>query len=97
MKKIYGFKIKYNKKVVDTFTFESFEEAMNKLELSLLEIYDSEDFTTMQLILNTYDIEEINEDSFKDKLRLNHLNHIKNFSIELFSKYINTDKEEGIA
>lgn len=97
MKKIYGFKIKYNKKVVDTFTFDSFEEVMNKLELSLLEIYDSEDFTTMQLILNTYDIEEINEDSFKDKLRLNHLNHIKNFSIELFSKYINTDKEEGIA
>ena len=97
MKKIYGFKIKYNKKVVDTFTFDSFEEAMNKLELSLLEIYDSEDFTTMQLILNTYDIEEINEDSFKDKLRLNHLNHIKNFSIELFSKYINNNKEEGIA
>ncbi|QQO92917.1 hypothetical protein CPT_Madawaska_271 [Staphylococcus phage Madawaska] len=95
MKKIYGFKIKYNKKVVDTFTFESFEEAMNKLELSLLEIYDSENFTTMQLILNTYDIEEINEDSFKDKLRLNHLNHIKNFSIELFSKYIN-NKKEGI-
>ncbi|QQM14800.1 hypothetical protein CPT_MarsHill_266 [Staphylococcus phage MarsHill] len=97
MKKIYGFKIKYNKKVVDTFTFESFEEAMNKLELSLLEIYDSENFTTMQLILNTYDIEEINEDSFKDKLRLNHLNHIKNFSIELFSKYINNNKKEGIA
>ncbi|WRM43381.1 hypothetical protein [Staphylococcus phage LY01] len=84
MKKTYGFKIKYNKKVIDTFTFNNFEEAMNKLELSLLEIYDSENFTTMQLILNTYDIEEINEDSFKNKLRLNHLNHIKNFSIELF-------------
>lgn len=97
MNKVYGFKLRYNKKIVDEFKFNSFEEAMNKLEITLLEIYDSENFTTIHSILNAYDVETINEDSFREKLRLNHLNHIKNFSIELFSKYIDINKKEGIS
>ena len=97
MKRVYGFKLKFNRKIVESFTFDTFEEAINKLEITLLEIYDSENFTTMQMILNTYNIESIDKESFKNKLKLNHLNHIKNFSIELNSKNIETKDGDVVA
>lgn len=82
----YGFKIKYNKKDIQEFIYDNFEEAYKALELKLLEFYDSEYFTTLQFILNKYDIEDITEENFKKKLKLNNLNNIKNFNIQLFTK-----------
>lgn len=83
---IYGFKLKFNNKTLDKYKFKSFEEAEENLELKLLESYDNENFTTIQLILRKYELDQIDEELFKSNYIFKNINQIKNFNIELFCK-----------
>lgn len=80
----FGFKVNYMNKEIEKHTSLNFEDIYDELEIKLLEIYDSENYTSINDILKDYDKQELTEKDFKEGFNFININDIVRLSVILF-------------
>lgn len=69
----------------DSHSFDNFIDASDFLEYKILEIYDSENYTTIDKVLNKYDLgDRITENMFDKETTLRSLNSISGLKIKMY-------------